>query len=555
MENFPSPPKETSSPWLNQFKSFAKNSNFWQSGAALMKSIALFSIFIGLELSAVCQGQIRDLTAQPSEVLARLHFAGFDQLTGTTNAATMREVWELPVSIELRDQALQKVAGALAQSFTPRTNAALPDASQLIRPMLDDLWRKESYFELMARTNSPLEWTLAIQLDQERSRLWQTNWIQLSSGWDIKRSGGTNPISFAAIDSWFLINFAQSSQSGSSTNSQVYQRLRANGRPIAAAKDYWLKAEADFPRLAQSLSFASWRQAPSMELIVTGKGLGLRAQAHLAFSKPMPWSIEKWRIPTNTITDPANSLIGFTAVQGLAPLLNGERFENNLGMKPVPNQLFIWGQSYAPLQILAAFQVGNVTNVLRNLSANLVPLLNSNLIHYGMGQIESPTNRLQIVWSGLPIIVPYLSPAPEPSRDFVVAGIFPIAPSTNPAPSALLAQLTSRTNLLYYDWEITESRLTQVRPLVQVLSMFTTIPQTDTNSLSTRWLEAVGSKLGNTITEISAASPQELTFVRNSHVGFSGPELVALAYWLEGTNFPRINYRISFPPPRPSRKK
>jgi hypothetical protein len=207
------------------------------------------------------------------------------------------------------------------------------------------------------------------------------------------------------------------------------------------------------------------------------------------------------------------------------------------------------------LQVLAALHVRDSTNALRNLVAQWVPRLNSNLVEVGVGDIVVATNRVQMVWDGLPFpIKPFLRPAPEPADDFVVAGVFPIDQGTNPPPSGLLSQLTSRTNLLYYDWEITQGRISQLRTLVQMMSLFTTIPQTDTNYLSARWLDVLEPKLGNTITEVSVASPTELNVVRNSHIGFNGVELLTLAYWLEGTNFPRMNYRITLPPPKVRKK-
>ena len=44
------------------------------------------------------------------------------------------------------------------------------------------------------------------------------------------------------------------------------------------------------------------------------------------------------------------------------------------------------------------------------------------------------------------------------------------------------------------------------------------------------------------------ASPRELAAVRTSHLGLNGLELLTLANWLEGTNFPQMNLEFGFRP-------
>ena len=61
----------------------------------------------------------------------------------------------------------------------------------------------------------------------------------------------------------------------------------------------------------------------------------------------------------------------------------------------------------------------------------------------------------------------------------------------------------------------------------------TSKPFQNTNSLAEKWLGEIEPSLGNTTTEISVTSPQELTLVRKSHLGLTGVELIALAHWAE----------------------
>ncbi|MBM3831930.1 MAG: hypothetical protein FJ403_01395 [Verrucomicrobia bacterium] len=517
------------------------------------RRILLFTLS-ALTLSLGCRGQFPEAQSQPTEVLARLHFGGFDQLGATTNAATLWDVWKLPVTAELRDQALDKLSVRLAQSFSHDTNApaAMPNVPALIRPMLDDLLRSESFFELRGRSIQPFEWALAVHLDKEREPLWRTNWSQLSSLWNPKSTALTNRVSFTALNAWFLLGSLPESEHGFPTNAAIYQQIRTHSRPISLAQDYWLKAEINLPRLLGRAPFDPSLPLPSLDLTLKGRGPTVRAQGRLTFSETMSWSLEKWRIPTNTISDPANSLIAFSAIQGFGPWLSRHKLTAELGLKSPPNQAYFWAHdpSRLPNQILAALPVPNVTNTLQNFISEWVPRLNTNLLEDGYGRIEYVTNELQVSWGWLPpVIRPYIRPAPEPGGDHLEAGVFPLVTMTNtPPPAALLDQLSSRTNLLFYDWEITQHRLEQFSNLMPFLSLFLTVPERDATSISSRWLAAVAPKLGNTITEIAATSPKELSLVRNSHIGFTGAELMTLAYWLDSTNFPAANFRLGFKP-------
>src|SRR5262249_17930694 len=142
--------------------------------------------------------------------------------------------------------------------------------------------------------------------------------------------------------------------------------------------------------------------------------------------------------------------------------------------------------------------------------------------------------------------------APEPNGQFLNAGIFPVRPGTNAPPPDLFEQI-NRTNLVYYDWEITQFRLGQLRQTLDLLGTLLTLPTMGTNSAARLWVDAAAPKLGNTITEITVTAPEELSLVRRSYVGLNGLELGALAIWIESTNFPKIDLSVGFRPPPPRR--
>jgi hypothetical protein len=343
---------------------------------------------------------------------------------------------------------------------------------------------------------------------------------------------------------------------GPATNSPVLREITEKGRPVAAANDYLLKADLNFARLSKRIPIFPETNQPLVELTVSGKGDKLRSEARVVFPEPIPWQLEPWQIPTNTIRDPQGSLISFTAVQGIAPWLNRRPFLRELGLVPAPNQFFAWHDTHAPFQIQAAAPVPNAAYALAKFAVQPGPMLNLQLKQTGAGELQFSTNRNEIAWIGLPpVFRPFLRSVSDSGRDFLAGGIFPLEEvNTNPPPSALLEQITSRTNLVYYHWEITQERLAQLRFLGRHLPMFLDLPNMERGSSVFEWLDALEPKLGNTVTEISVASPRELRSLRSSHAGLDGLELMALAYWFHSTNFPRVTFQVSFLPPVQPRK-
>jgi hypothetical protein len=148
----------------------------------------------------------------------------------------------------------------------------------------------------------------------------------------------------------------------------------------------------------------------------------------------------------------------------------------------------------------------------------------------------------------LPFIAPTLRAMHGPAGDFLFAEVFPNGPRTKPLPPELFAQL-DRTNLVYYDWEITGERLQLLPQLTQLSLMVTRHKQLAGQSAAIKWLNRIGPTLGPTVTDVTQTAPNELSFTRKSAGGLTAIELTALANWLEATNFPGCDLRL--PPPKP----
>src|SRR3954462_10053865 len=122
---------------------------------------------------------------------------GMTKLIQGTNAPKVKEIWGLQASADLRKKALDKIAKTpfqLAQKVLP---AGALDQPALIRPLLDDLVASESYVELKS-PEAGSDSVIAMQVDEQRARLWSTNLWQFAAAWKLNKP---QPLS-AGISGW-----------------------------------------------------------------------------------------------------------------------------------------------------------------------------------------------------------------------------------------------------------------------------------------------------------------------------------------------------------------
>jgi hypothetical protein len=541
-----------------RFIRFAKPPVFWQSVPATMRFITLIAIATALACGLGCRKKESNAkTGQPAEasVFVRWHFVGSSFLAGNTNAAKLKELWALPATRRLAEQTLQKLAHSPRVLFGDRiTQEEDERGAPLLRPMLDDLIHHESFLQVSGPTDKTAEWTLLVQLPAERIKVWQDNLIQLMQvwklgtpvtnslegfpGWEVKRASTPALIRCVEAGQWLALGIGQDQLA---SVSEAARRIKTGGRPVAAASDYWLQTEMNLPRLREVLDLSPTIKWPRATLNVVAQGENLRSNVRMVFPEPVTGPLDPWLVPTNIINDP---LISFTAARGIAPWLKNCESLQRLELTPTPNELFCWAQAHVAFQSFLAFPLDGAVTKLERAGGLAASLLDTNWQSRGLAQIAWQTNR-EVLWKGLPYITPYLHAAEFHGTDFVMGGLFPPAPLTNPPPAELLSQLTSQPKLVYYDWEITQARLASWRILAQLFSIIADKPQFTTNTAGLPWMMAVESKLGNTITEITADSSTEWSLVRKSHIGFTGIELVALTRWLESTNFPKLSFELA----------
>ena len=522
---------------------------------ATMKKLAVSLVLVVAGLGVGCFETSPKRQGEFSHPLCQVHFAGALQLAKDTNSAKISRILALPATGDLRKFALGKLAKA-PQAFW---RGVLPpdggDQSALFQPLLDDLWEAETYLEVRGPTNRA-ETVLAIELNNGRAGLWSTNLWKLMEawrlgtpgemtssgfkGWEAKRQTvAPSLVQFVRAEKWVLIGFGPGPLK---MLPALAQQVAKGGRPITPLNGSFLEAEVDFPRLEGWFpSFASYR-LPFSRMVMAGKGENIRTEVRMQYSDPIPWTFEPWKIPTHMITEP---LISFTVGQGIAPILGQFDSVKRLGLKTLPSQFCLWGQGYDNCQSFLTLPMANPSNVIQTI-APVVPQIVKGQMKDSMGEFGWKSNKAELVWFGLPFIVPHLRPAWDGKEGFLFAELFPMSPRTNSPPPELFGQVIGQKDLVYYDWEITQARLPHARQMYQLYNIVNRRQMIPSTAPTEKWLAAIAPLLGNTVTEVRKSSAKELTLVRKSHLGMTGFELVTLARWIDSPGFPLA---FQAPPP------
>jgi hypothetical protein len=494
-----------------------------------------------------------------ADLAARIHFIGMTQVAANPKAASFNAIWQLPATQELVDKTIGKLATAPYRIFQSHFTNHNDHADQL-RPLFRDLLNNESYVEIRGATNAIPEVLLAVRLEKNRADAWRTAiagalsaWTEIPvkeiaaegfSGWELRKHHNPNCIRFFLAGDWVVLGWGWNDlllQPG------MLQRIKEKKRPVPATRDYTLDAWVDWPALLAGhplqLPFAGG-QLPKMQLTVTNAPDFIRTRMVMQFPKPLDLKLEPWQIPAETIR---NKIFSFTAVRGIAPWLGQIDLIKSLDLKSVPNEWFIWAQD-VPFETCFAAPVGNAKDYLKQLAPKLTLLVNSNLakVHLTQGCGVDTNGDLHV--AGFPFSAPYLRAGDDSGKQFLFGGVMPSHKREDPVPPALYEQITSRPNLVYYDWEITDARIEQWRVSSQLALIVERKVITDTNAPAQKWITASKKKLGNCTTVVTLSAPNELTLVRNGAVGFTGAELTGLAIWLDAPEFPMMpHFRPQFP--------
>jgi hypothetical protein len=293
--------------------------------------------------------------------------------------------------------------------------------------------------------------------------------------------------------------------------------------------------DADLDWWLRSNSILSDQNLPSVHLTMGSEGQNVRTRAQLTFPESLGIELKPWQVPTNLIYDP---LVGFTAVRGITKWFDSLTGWSGLPLGS-PSDIYTWSMGGIPLQTYLAFPDPDASNRVDLLARALLERARPYFATNAFGRLErTATGGLN--WADFPFLPASLEAMHVPAGDFLVAGWSPQTGRDNrSSPPELLAQFLPRTNLVYYDWELTEARLDAWIYLGQTLRLTALWAQLPRDGAAQKWLSAIAPKLGNCVSAAELIGDRRLSFNRTAGVGFTALELHVLADWLESPDFPR----------------
>ncbi len=540
---------------------------------------ALSGLLAGLVLSAgtSCKksesGSSSGLASPPAtaalsaDTVARVHWLGKKRLGIEASAYYLMRLWELPESTRLEAQTLGKLSSTLWPLLRGDAVAST-DRSAMFRPLLDDLLREESFFEMRGASNQPMELAFAIKLDDQRAGLWRTNTVALLAsltgittmdlqvdgrGWSLKRQEPPALIELSRVGEWTVVGAARGKNA---LLGEIIGRIRRDRVPfLAQTTNYWLEADLDLQRTANALGLGSNLpdNTPRISVAVTGDGGNVLTHGKLTFPEPLRIEFEPWAVPSNLLHEP---LAGFTAIRGVRPWVASWKTWIDLQLGTPPNQLYFWALQGAPVQTYFAAPLSDSTNQVRKLTDLLVEKSNPWLASHGYVNFERSPDSNGATWGKLPNILPFIKSVGAGENALVLGGLLPdAAAGTNrPARAELLREVLARTNLVYYDWENTGQRIEACLYLGQIVRTVLRRAPLPLESASAAWLKALNLRLVDCTTVIASSGTNQLSFVRKSTAGFTGVELQLLADWLESPQFPRGLHSFLAPPAAPPQR-
>jgi hypothetical protein len=494
-------------------------------------------------------------TLPASDIVVRVHWLGRSRIAADTNSAFLMKIWDMPESAKLEAHVLDQFSLAPWRMLPGNTNFAVTNpASALLRPLLDDIVQQESWLEVYAPSNQPVQIAFAINLPPDRAALWQTNLALLTSSLTPhplvppKSDEGGSPLLSRSGD-WTLLGWSQATNlliSDLQSHLSEWESVEAS-RPTKL----WFETSLDIPRAAaalcpdgspagtnrgrlEPLPYADW---PRIELSVTGDGNNLLTRCQLDFPKPLNLDLEPWNIPTNLIRGPLNS---FAAIRGIRDCLSSWKSWNDLELGTPPNQAYFWGQQAQPMLTYCAAPMPGASNAIAKLAGFLLTQANPWMTTNAMGQFQkSPVANGVDCTAGNPMLGTFAESVSQPQGEFLFAG-FGRSDLTNiPPPAPVMQELQSYTNLVAYEREVTGARIKAWIYLGQALRVILYQAQLPFDGPVMKWLNMAGEKLGDSKTFVTQTGPARLTVNGISGAGLTSMEIHLLADWVESPHFPR----------------
>lgn len=471
------------------------------------------------------------------DTVASIRFAGEKLIHSAPELAVMAKVRALPETALFHSALLEKaLPGVMRRAF----GANAPQARPLARELADDVGRAASGFELYRMESGKALWTMTFEVSAEKAAIWSTNLWRLVSlttlgqpkaaegggdwSWTASNSDKGYHLAFGVKEGWVVV-------SGGESGVPTATPLAAKPSSALPADGRLAQFSANLPAIGGMADIAILLGAPKISGEAIPQGDGVKGEFVFDFQFDLPVQVKPWLIPADTIRDP---LVSFSAIQGIGPLLALLPQFQGLGPAKTPDQLFAWSQETSAFSVSAAADVGNPVEMIGRFINDHLAGANQKLQSKAMGRLAPSEDKRSISWRDLPMIVPTFGEGVGADAGFLHLRLFPTTnPGNDPAPAGLFDQLRQSSNILGYDWEITEMKIAQMRPLLQIAQIMKGDEFSPPDGVGQKWLAAVAPLLGNTITEMTLAGPRQIKITRRSHVGHNALELALAASWVD----------------------
>lgn len=513
-------------------------------------AMLVFVVVAGCEKSEAPAPLIQ---SEPSpDTIARIHWLGKSQLSYEAGAFYFMRLWKLPSSAQLEAQTLGRFSTALWKSLRTEPNSADASGALLLQSLFTDILQRESYLEIRHPANHSDEIVFAIRLNDAQAGRWETNFaaameltgnsVATQNGWLFQKRNVTNRVELVRAGEWTIAGTAQEKNS---LLADVVARIRSDGVPFfPSGTNDWLDADFDPVQTVDffGINLGLPKNLSRISLTVNGDGGSVFTRGKLTFARPLPVELEPWSFPTNLAHEP---LIGFTAVRGIKSLVTSWEKANTLQIGEPSNQIYFWSLQNSPFQFYFAAPLPDAENQANNLSGFLLQKGNPWLASHGYVGVERAPDSNGVTWGNLSSMQPFI----KSSDGWIFGGLLPDTDASDhrPPPAGMLQNILSRTNLVFYDWEITGARIQSCFYLDQTMHQILRRTPLPTDSAGAVWLNTLTSRLGSSVTVITRTAPNQLTFLRRSTMGLNSMELQLLVDWLESPGFPNDFYSLSAP--------
>ncbi len=489
------------------------------------------------------------------------HFAGIGAVESAENAPTLQDVWRLPESRRLGRLLTERLARTPERQMFGRQAVANAERARISQSLATLLLTFESFGEVNGLAGGRAHLSLAVKLAPLKAAEWKQklrryfgalDWREFASDsadenlrWTAIKGDSALSARWAREGEWLLFGAGN----GDFSRMAEWKASIAGGvlpSSLSAGDLLLLRGHAD--RLAEWLAGVSLPSFSDFEVRFKPEENGVRTMATIHLREAVEFPLPDWNVPAKFIRDP---IVSFSGARGLRSVIAQLPAANTLAERGIPEQFFSWSRRFVPssssmpvypFPAYLAWSIPLEEVSGERLHQHLSALVGPEILASGRARLVSlPSLNKTMLQLRAPLVEPFVRGFTNRTHGVRIAGLFPLINQPRPVPDALLAQLDSAENLVYYHWEITQNRIDFSKNLFQLLAFLAGQPQMKADSAGLRWLDAVAPKMGNAVTLVTAPAPQTLELVRKSYFGFTGLELAAVARWLESESCPWID--------------